>query len=166
MQRLEPVQALPVLKARFPGVPDARVLDAFSLSGGFIGRAAELLGREDEPQFYGQAQRFLALLAQGSELSLLEHCVSLEKLKREDFAFFADALSVILHGALINKTGGGAFSGKGNPENMLSAKLTGAQLLKLMELVQKIRQYCDYNAGVAHMAGMLAASSWEIRSGT
>lgn len=155
MQSVGARDALPVLKSMFPEIPETRLLDALSLSGGFIGRAAALL-REGEPRFDEQAERYVKTLAEGGELALFEFCMGLEKLGREDFAAFLDALSLLIRGALIEKLDGAGGNGP-------CAAFGRAQLFSLAALAGKLRGYCDFNAGVAHLAGMLGCEGWEIR---
>lgn len=164
MQPLSPEQALPVLTARFPDAPPARVREAFSMAGGILGRAAGLLNAADAPAFPSQAREFARILSEGGELSLFEYCLGLEKLKREEFTGFLDALAGLYHQAILIKAGSLAPA-HGDDAMCLCAALSKSQLLSLMELTQKIRAYCAYNTGIAHLSGMLSCLSACVRAG-
>ena len=156
MQPLSDEQEIAALTGRFPDAGTARIREAVSMSDGVLGRAVSVLSREEAPVSPAQARQFARILSEGGELSLFECCLGLEKLKREEFTAFLDALTDLYHRAIVYKTGSCAPAGSEDALCLCTA-LSKAQLLDLMELTQEIRATCAYNTGIAHLSACFPA---------
>ncbi len=102
-------------------------------------RCESIRGTEDAPslpQEHPDAARLEELILQGDPLALAEMAVELEKLDREAFALLLDSLRQRLRRHLPQQA---------------------AQLLPLMEKLDKLRASCQFNVGTGHLAGALLA---------
>jgi len=89
------------------------------------------------------ARKLAHLLYSGEELQLLEWALTLEKRDREESAALFDGTVSVLAEKLI-----GAKEGQEK-----------RRLLTLITHLKTLRQACDYNVGIGHLAGWLTAGS-------
>lgn len=125
--RLAPLPT-PLLRSellrRFPDSPDDRLEEAVTGSGGFLGRAAEILETKPLPQL----PQFARCYSEGDTLGLLALFCSMEKLNREQLIsifhqfrhFLLDALR-FRNGIPIVSPEAGAAAAKRTPQALLAA---------------------------------------------
>jgi len=85
------------------------------------------------------AGRLAALLLDGTESALMEHCISLEKLGREELLDLLEQTEACLHRTMT--------------ANLSRAK----EILPLIALVGELRRQGDFNVGGGHLLGQLCA---------
>jgi len=137
-------QAEQWLAGQYPDVPAQVRRQAALDCQGILGRAVEhLSGRAGDEVQDEAAQHLLDALDRGDEWALLEICVSLEKLDRQQFLSLLDELTV-------------RFSGR----------LAGAEdrrsLLRGLELTNSLRQAAGQNVSSGHLAGWLCAGLTDV----
>lgn len=98
-----------------------------------------------EPELREQAETLGRLLTGGTELELCAFAVCLEKYERSQFAALLDQTLESLRDRLLL------------PDGAEERR----NLLKAAELLRTLRRACDFNTGVGHLAGWLAAGARE-----
>jgi len=158
---LQPVlreEALPFLRTRYPEASEEELSRALASSGGYLGPAGKLLESGDGDDAEKYAVRFMQTLADGGELALLSFMMTLEKLKREEFAAFLDAVSSALRDCIVYASSGVPSVGPRKEEVFrLCSKKSPRELMRLSGLISRARACGAYNVGQAHIAGMIAA---------
>lgn len=99
-----------------------------------------------EPQLLEQAETLAGLLSGGAELELCAFAVTLEKCERAQFAALLEQTLECLRDRLVR------------PENAEERR----SLLKAAEQLKTVRRACDFNTGIGHLAGWLAAGAREL----
>lgn len=85
------------------------------------------------------ARELAGLLLSGTESALMERCISLEKLTRDELSDLLERTRAQLHRTLT-----GDLS-------------RGRDILPLIALLGELRQQCDFNVGGGHLLGQLCA---------
>ena len=153
---------LPFCPRGFREKPEPELLRAFSLSDGYIGGALARLEDADQDDYSDQVALFAQKLAEGDELAFFRFSVSLEKLKRTGLSAFLDAAIGFLHGCVAYHCTGACPSGPLREQvYALCARRREKELFSLTQNLMQIRQYCDYNVGPAHLAGLLTVACFE-----
>ena len=106
-------------------------------------------GEEKEEEMVGleeSAVELAALLDHGTEEERMEYAVALEKWDREQLSALMGRTVDLLRDKLVKKTD--------NRRNLLTAA----------EHLQRLQQVCQFNVGVGHLAGWLAAGYAQIEN--
>ncbi|MBQ3089123.1 MAG: DNA polymerase III subunit delta [Oscillospiraceae bacterium] len=152
MTPLNPEEALPSLRERFPDRSQAALQEAIHQSGGILGQAIALLEGQSglEETTLARLEELLGLLKEPGELALMEWSVGyqLDKPSRTQLMAFFRALSGRIPGLLREEMG---ISPRG--------------LMRTEELCRKAMAYLDNNGAAAHCLGWFAASLWELCQG-
>lgn len=90
-----------------------------------------------------RAEEFGQLLLSGEEKALFSFCVGLEKLNREELAQLLDQTVLVLNG------------------RMKADVLSAAQIAPKLDLLKRIQEAVEFNAGVGHVLGWLCAASFQ-----
>ena len=160
---VSPAEAEAWLAQRYPQRTEAERRAAAEHCEGLLGRAvAELEGDAGALAREAQAaEALLEALCARREASLMELCVRLEREKwdREALAGLLDELSLLLRDGLA-----AAYGTVGEPDprrralaERAASALTPRQLMAAEDLIRRLRRALDFNLGVGHLLGWLAA---------
>ena len=151
---VSPREAEVWLTHRFPDLPQAQVLAAARACGGLLGQAVEALTAGGDDPADGKARELLELLIRGDELSLAQWCVELEKGDRDSFSRLMERAIALLRDVLTLQVG----TGRGeDPLLVQGTRLPRKDLLSYVESLEKLRNAAQFNVGVGHLCGALAA---------
>lgn len=149
--RLEPVPretALPWLETRFPQQSKEAVLAAYRRSGGFLGQASEILGKETQDP---QTAEFARAFAEKDPMALTQVLCSMEKLPRSAFQDILEQWHGLLTDALLARAGLAV-----PPEAAaIGRRRTGGEVSAALRVLQKAREDCMANVGTGHICGWL-----------
>lgn len=153
-----------LLHRRFPDRPAEELLRAAQWSEGLAGPALEALNQRPEEAASGGEERAAGLgaaLCRKEEKALLFFCVGLEKMNRDELASFLEQSGELMLESL--RIQAGAPGGKyGETAEKLAICLTKAQIIGTIDVIRRLRGYCDFNVGVGHALAVLAADCWEM----
>lgn len=141
------------LARRFPQAQPEALAAAASQSGGFLGRAQELLQGEEDPQ----DEAFLQALAQRSSLALAQVLVPMEKSKRDVLIPTLQRWKGLVQNALLCRSGAGIPT---EAARALVAARQPADLLAAVERLQKAAEYAMGNISPGAICGWLL---WELK---
>ncbi len=141
------------LRREYPQAEASALTQAAAQSGGFLGRAKDLLGAEPDET----ALAFARAYAAGDPAALLRVLAPLEKSKRDVLAAQLIAFLALLQGALVCQAG--------LPETVpgareIGARRDGAALLRAVEALKKAVDYLQGNVSPAAVCGYL---EWALR---
>lgn len=153
-----PGEAEKALKSRFPDKPYEDVRAAAASCGGILGKAVSRLtgGERQEDAARTRARQLISCLSGRRELLLMEFAAGLDKCGRDEFSGFLDEAVSLLRDQLLLKTG---FSRGGEPYE--GDTLNERELMGTIWVLKSLREQCDMNVGVGHLAGLLTAGLWE-----
>ena len=148
------------LAQRFPQISRDRRHAAARSCGGILGQAVGLLegGQEDDP-LWADAVELLELICRRNELDLAVWCVALEKRDREELTQLLGRTVSLLRDALALQRGGQPLipGTVQRQASSLSAELDGKELLRLIELMEKLRRDAAFYVNPGMLSGALAA---------
>jgi len=153
LQALEEPTLAAWLKERFPQAEDGSIQAAIARSGGFLGQAAALLGKEPPPQ----TAALVEALTARDPVGLLQTLAPMEKWKRDDLADLLDGWQELLEMALANRSGAAAVSSQAR---LLAREKTGEELYKMLSSVKKAVDYTRSNVSPGAVCGYL---EWALR---
>ena len=148
------------LRRRFPAADERSLSDAARVSGGFLGRACQALtGGEDEMHI--AARTWCRALSTGSELSLLEASVAMEKIERSSFDVFCDECVLFLRSAIFLKASVDPMLCREDTDtaSALAALCPTDMLLRLCDLFTVLKRRCAANGSMAALTAYLCAGS-------
>ena len=140
------------LRRRFPDKSQQCIDSAIVRSGGYLGRAAELL--QEEAGMFSQSEDFVRAFCADDAALLLKLLVPMEKLKRDELKPIVMQWYEILASCL---------SAKNNLPAMFEActaiaqKRSVASILGAIDCIKKAQTLLEANVSPAHVCGMLAA---------
>ena len=150
------------LAKRYPDRPEAERREAARKCEGLLGRAVDALeGRDTGDDQVGQAAlELVRRLGSGDELSLLEHCVALEKWDRDKLSALLDEGVLLLRDALLCSAGVDLEADPRRREAAAQAAraLSPKQLSRAVDVLEQLRTACGFNVGAGHLAGWLGAA--------
>lgn len=155
LQGLDEAALTRELRRRYPD-KDAQALTAAARqSGGFLGRAIELLeaGQEEDPR----NEAFLRAYASKDHAALAQVLVPMEKVKRDVLIPVLRQWCALVQNALLCRSGAGLPT---PAAKMLAAQRRSAELLKAVEALEKAEQYAQGNISPGAICGWLL---WELR---
>ncbi len=141
------------LRERFPQAEDGDIEAAIARSGGFLGQAAALLGKEPPPQ----TKSLVEALTARDPVGLLETLAPREKWKRDDLAALLEQWQALLEEALVSRSGAAAVSAQARA---LAREKTGEELYKMLCSVKKATDYVRSNVSPGAVCGYL---EWALR---
>ena len=103
----------------------------------------------------GQAERFCRLLCGGQEAALASFCAELEngKVSREDLQGMLSGARDVMTAALAC-----CYTGQGGElAGVLARQLGRRRISRIADVLEEFIQQCNYNVGVGHVTGALAA---------
>jgi len=153
LQALEAPLLAARLKERFPQAEDGDIEAAIARSGGFLGQAAALLGKEPPPQ----TKTLVEALTARDPVRLLETLAPMERWKREELADILDSWQELLEMALACRSGAAAVSAQAR---LLAREKTGEELYKMLSSVKKGADYVRSNVSPGAVCGYL---EWALR---
>ena len=161
-----PQQAEDYLARRWPERPKAEIRAAALSCEGLLGRAVAALegGGEGDQSLTQTACSLLGCLSGHPEGDLAELCISLEKWDRDRFAALMDELLLLLRDALVCQSGAPAEADPVRSEaaGIAAASCDGRQLLRAVQLTERLREACGFHVGVGHLCGWLCAGLSDI----
>ena len=119
----------------------------------------KLQPREETPPEADEAARQLCrLLAEGRRGGPTELMVRLERkrLDRDGLCALLDGSRALLARALLSRYGAPPPPEEAELTALLGKRLTNAQIMGTIELLQTYRRQCAYNVGTGHLLGALA----------
>lgn len=152
---LESRLLIPHLQQEFPHASAEDVHAAARRSGGYLGQAREILAQqaEDDPQTQG----FLRALSQRDPLLLTQTLVPMEKWKRDALAEKLQSWLVLCENALSARLAGAPVP---THSKTLAANRSSGELMEIIRLIQKAKEYTLSNVSPAAVCGWL---SWALR---
>lgn len=155
LQALDEATLMGALKRRCPDKDQEALTAAARQSGGFLGRAIELLEGQtgEDPRDEAFVQAFAAKDSYG----LAQVLVPLEKSKRDVLIPILQQWCAIVQNALLQRSGGGMPT---PAAKKLTAQRRSAELLKAAEALEKAAQYAQGNISPGAICGWLL---WELR---
>lgn len=163
---LTPAQTEDYLRHRFPqAAPDALYTAARRCGGILGGAVAQLSGEEEGAPTRQAALELVERIAQADELALCQWCVGQEGSDRDSFAQLLAQAVVLLRDALATNAGAEALGGGNRERSVLraAAAIPPAQLLRVVNLLEKLIADSAFNVSVGHLCGALAAGIMEVR---
>lgn len=145
---LSAAEALPELQKRFPDKPDEALRAALLHAGGYLGQAAERL-ESGQPE---HVDAFANALCARDTLSMLSVLMPLEKCKRDQLMEILEQWRTLLADALAAKSGLPAQTAQSAAVSRCRA---GAELLAMVQSLQKAIQYLNGNVGAGPVIGWL-----------
>lgn len=145
---LSAAEALPELQKRFPDKPDEALRAALLHAGGYLGQAAERL-ESGQPE---HVDAFANALCARDTLSMLSVLLPLEKSKRDQLMEILEQWRTLLADALAAKSGLPAQTAQSAAVSRCRA---GAELLAMVQSLQKAIQYLNGNVGAGPVIGWL-----------
>ena len=153
LQALEEPTLAARLKFQFPQAEDGDIQAAIARSGGFLGQAAALLGKEPPPQ----TKALVDALTARDPLLLMETLVPMEKWKRDDLADILNTWQELLESALACRAGAAAVSAQAR---LLAREKTGEELYSMVCSVKRALDYTKSNVSPGAVCGYL---EWALR---
>lgn len=102
-----------------------------------------------EAQMRAKAERYLELACAGDAASLLSYTNKLAEMNGQDAQSFADACTELLTDMLCAR--------------LSAAGLTHRDMMRLVRLMERAKEYLRCNVGVKHVFGMLAVDTIELK---
>ena len=155
-----PVYPLPdrllcrALKERLPKLSDDEAERAAELAGGNLGKAIACVQSEEFTQRSGLLEQFVKALYAKREYDMLKVLAVYEKDREQQRQFLGEIVS-LLRRALLAKTGGAVYSGKGLP-------FGPQRLVKLIALTEEVRGKLSTNANAGILSAYYCAEIWQM----
>lgn len=148
---LDPGEALPELKKRFPDKPDEALRAALLHAGGYLGQAAERL-ESGQPE---HVEAFAKAICARDTLALLTVLLPLEKCRRDQLTEILEQWRAMLADALAARSGLPAQTPQAAE---VCRSRAGAELLAMAQSLQKAIDYLNANVGAGPVIGWLTTA--------
>ena len=145
---------LAALGREFPELPEEDLRGAAIRSGGWLGRAKELLRDSTVPP---QTESFVEAYARQDALLMAQTLAPMEKLKRDQLIPLLSQWLSLLEGALACRSGAAAVS---DAIRDMASRRNPQDLMRAIGNLQKAIEYAQGNISPAAICGWL---SWELR---
>lgn len=144
-------EALPELKKRFPDRPDEALRAALLHAGGYLGQAAERL-ESGQPE---HVEAFAKAICTRDTLALLSVLLPLEKCRRDQLIEILEQWRTMLADALAARSGLPAQTAQSAE---VCRSRAGAELLAMVQSLQKAIDYLNANVGAGPVIGWLTTA--------